>query len=270
MKEEDFYFPFGEKLKKVEQKDKTPKEVFVLGVYASAVHAKWIDAKGKQKVSALAVASEPEIFWRGENAKSIISTIKIPNELGKLVVPNKSFNGPSGQILDDLFLSPLGIKRDSAWLCDIVPFSRINKNQKNALNTHYTNDIIQKYNLKSVSISDFDQSELDSEERRKEIVDELKLSKAKKIILLGDLPIKYFLNYFDKKYNKLSQFGVASEDYGKEHNIEIEGEIYKVIPLCHPRQAGRLGTSTSKWGKLHDYWVKKQPNNSRNNRVYPK
>lgn len=33
-------FTFGEPVLKVEQKDKSPKKVFILGVYASAVHAK--------------------------------------------------------------------------------------------------------------------------------------------------------------------------------------------------------------------------------------
>jgi len=33
-------FPFGEEVHKVEQKDRTPKNVFILGVYASAVHAR--------------------------------------------------------------------------------------------------------------------------------------------------------------------------------------------------------------------------------------
>ena len=36
-----YYYPFGEELKQVVQQDRTPKKVFVLGVYASAVHAKW-------------------------------------------------------------------------------------------------------------------------------------------------------------------------------------------------------------------------------------
>lgn len=45
-------FPFGEPLKKVQQQDRSPKKVFVLGVYASAVHARWIDKDGKQKVAA--------------------------------------------------------------------------------------------------------------------------------------------------------------------------------------------------------------------------
>ena len=33
--------------------------------------------KGKENVKALAVASEPSIFWTGEDAEEIISTIKI-------------------------------------------------------------------------------------------------------------------------------------------------------------------------------------------------
>ena len=49
----NYYFPFGEKLTKVQQSETTPnKEVFVLGVYASAVHAKWLDKDGKIKVQA--------------------------------------------------------------------------------------------------------------------------------------------------------------------------------------------------------------------------
>ena len=36
-----YNYPFGEELKPVIQQDRTPKMVFVLGVYASAVHAKW-------------------------------------------------------------------------------------------------------------------------------------------------------------------------------------------------------------------------------------
>jgi hypothetical protein len=30
--------------------------------------------------------------------------------------------------------------------------------------------------------------------------------------------------------------------------------LMKVIPLCHPRQAGRLGKSNEKWAKLHEDW----------------
>ena len=52
-------FPFGQPLHEVQQTDRRPKKVFVLGVYASAVHARWIGPEGRDVVKALAVASEP-------------------------------------------------------------------------------------------------------------------------------------------------------------------------------------------------------------------
>lgn len=256
-------FPFGESVKKVQQKVRTPKIVFVLGVYASAVHAKWLDTNGKQIVAALAVASEPEIFWKGEDAENIISKINtnIPKEVGRLVPANKNLNGPSGIALDEKFLSPLGYDRDSAWLCDLLPESRVNINQRKAIDEIYS-PLIEKFNLPPASIDDFRKSELDSEQRRQEILQELEESEAQKIILLGDLPIEWFLNFHDPRFTKLSDFGNSQKDYGREHDIKINNKIYSVIPLCHPRQAGRLGSSSAKWGGLHDYWIKNNSANS--------
>jgi hypothetical protein len=57
-------FPFGQPVLEVVQTDRTPKSVFVLGVYASAVHARWVSTSEKTVVNALAVVSEPYIFWR--------------------------------------------------------------------------------------------------------------------------------------------------------------------------------------------------------------
>lgn len=37
----NYYYPFGEIVHPLIQQDRTPKKVFVLGVYASAVHARW-------------------------------------------------------------------------------------------------------------------------------------------------------------------------------------------------------------------------------------
>lgn len=255
-------FPFGQPLRKVEQADRTPKKAFVLGVYASAVHARWIGADGKQKVTALAVASEPYIFWRGENAEDIIKSIPISEGLGKLESPkNASFNGPSGRALDNLFLEPLGLTRENTWLCDLLPESRVNEKQRQALEKHYTKDIINKYGLSEATIKDFDKKELNSEERRKEILSELEKSKADKLILLGDLPIKWFLDFYaEKKHINLANFGGDHDTYGHGKELKINGKTYEVISLCHPRQASRLGSSNLKWGKLHDNWIAKRQN----------
>ncbi|MBE6595297.1 MAG: hypothetical protein E7644_05810, partial [Ruminococcaceae bacterium] len=80
-----YYFPFGQELHPLVQEDKSPKKVFVLGVYASAVHARW-KKDGQAVCQALAVASEPRIFWDGneDEARAIIGQINIPKELGYL------------------------------------------------------------------------------------------------------------------------------------------------------------------------------------------
>jgi hypothetical protein len=251
-----YYFPFGQELRKVEQKDKTPKKAFVLGVYASAVHASWIDNDGKQKVAALAVSSEPEIFWTGANAEKIISSIEIPEQLGRLAVPvNRNLNGPSGRALDNLFIKPLGLDRSNTWLCDLIPESRVNTKQRQAISKHYTNKIIREYNLKPATIPYFYKTELNSQERRDEILRELETSHAEDLILLGDLPIYWFLRFHDNRFLKLSQFGTTNDTYGRPHEVKINNRTYNVIPLCHPRQADRLGNSSKEWGDLHDNWL---------------
>lgn len=260
----DYYYPFGQKLTKVQQADTTPnKKVFVLGVYASAVHAKWVDKDGKIIVQALAVASEPQIFWKGEGVERMLTKIPVPPELGKLLPANKNLNGPSGKALDDLFLKPLGYSRAQAWLCDLLPESRVNPNQKKVVD--YYNGLIKSTgsNLQEATIPDFDTHELkiNAVQRKDEILAELEASGANTIILLGDLPIQWFLNFFDKR-TKLSEFGYSQETYGQRHDIVINNKNYSVIPLCHPRNAAQLGAHSSNWAEWHEAWVEKNKCNT--------
>lgn len=259
----NYYFPFGQKLTKVQQIETTPnKEVFVLGVYASAVHAKWLDKENKVIVQALAVASEPEIFWTGEGVEKIITGIQIPEELGKLVPANKNLNGPSGKALDEKFLKPLKYNRKNAWLCDLLPESRVNPNQKKAVDLYNERIKTANYNLSEATIPDFDVTELkkNAVQRKNEILTELEASGANTIILLGDLPIRWFLHFFDKR-TKLSEFRNSQETYGQRHDIVINNKTYSVIPLCHPRNAARLGAHTSDWADWHQAWVEQKNKN---------
>jgi uracil-DNA glycosylase len=177
---------------------------------------------------------------------------------GKLVLPNVNLNGTSGRALDELYLKPLGLTRKDAWLCDIIPETRLNPHQKNAINRTYK--LLKKaYNLPKVTVPEFRQGELDSEQRRQEILKELIDSQADTLILLGDLPIKWFLNYFsDTKCKTLASFGETPESYGLAHEMKLVGKTFGVIPLCHPRQAQRLGASSKNWFDLHSNWVKQK------------
>ena len=248
-------FPFGQPVQKVVQTDCTPKSVFVLGVYASAVHARWVSQTNSEVVKALAVASEPSIFWRGDGAESVISRIQIPKGLGRLLPAERKFNGPSGIALDELVLEPLGVERSDAWLCDLVPHSCVNIKQKAALARAY-DPVAKEFNLPGHSVPALPKP-LANVERRNEILAELKESKAKVLVLLGDLPIRWFLSYFDSKWKRLADFGRDSLTYGRTHLCTIDGADYQVLPLCHPRQSAKLGESSEEWHRLHQEWCLK-------------
>lgn len=252
-----YIFPFGSILTPVVQTDRSPRKVFVLGVYASAVHAQWFDAQGRLLVQALAVASEPEIFWRGDNAEAIIADINLPEDCGYLLPAESRFNGPSGQALDNFYLQPLGLTRAEAWLCDLLPESRLNQQQQDALKRAYQ-PLADDGRLPPVTVPPVP-NRFVSINRREDILQEILESQAEILITLGDIPIRDFIAYFDSSLRKLSDFGNTPDTYGRYHPVFLNGRLFKLLPLIHPRQAARLGKSSSPWAELHRAWIDRKP-----------
>ena len=251
----DYQYPFGQVVHPLRQQDRTPKKVFVLGVYASAVHARW-KRDGKTVCTALAVASEPRIFWDGniEEAKEIISKISIPEEVGTLEPAGSHLNGPSAKVLDEHILGTLGYTRKDAWLCDLLPETRLNSGQVKVITERY-NPLIEQYGLNKVTIPERPTVFCDAK-RCEEILQELKESQAKLLVLLGDIPIAQFLNYVaDVPYKSLQEY-VELYGYGKATTATIDGHAINVLPLAHPRQIGALGAHSEKWNRLHQEWKK--------------
>lgn len=247
-------FPFGQPVKDVEQTDRSPKKVFVLGVYSSAVHATWVAKNGKKIINALAVASEPSIFWRGEEAERIIDQIDVPPELGNLVPASRQFNGPSGIALDKLILNPLGIDRNDAWLCDLIPHSCMNEAQEKAIRRAYL-PVAEEYRLAEPTLPPVPKI-LANDMRRQEILAEIMESCASTIILLGDEPITWFLQHFDPRWKKLADFGESNNSYGRIHFSTLVGKEMAVLPLAHPRQVAKLGRYSRKWYGRHELWLR--------------
>ncbi len=248
-----YYFPFGQELHPLVQEDRSPKKVFVLGVYASAVHARW-KKDGQIICQALAVASEPRIFWDGDEskAKEIIGQINIPEELGYLEPAGNQLNGPSAKVLDDNILSPLEYKREDAWLCDCLPETRINPSQAKAIKEKYE-PFIEKYGLNPVTIP-LRPSAFCDQARSEEITAELMESEAELLVLLGDIPIaQYLKRVADVPYSTLGEY-VDMYGYGTKTEAIIKGKIIQVLPLAHPRQIGALGAHSEKWFLAHKAW----------------
>ena len=250
-----YLFPFGQELHPLIQQDQTEKKVFVLGVYASAVHAKW---KNKNKIisQALAVASEPRIFWDGdpEEAWEIIKKIEIPPEVGYLEPASRQLNGPSAKVLDEDILAQLGYSRERAWLCDMLPETRLNPNQVKVIREKY-DPVAEQYHLNAVTIPLRPDTFCDAK-RCEEITDELLRSNADTFVLLGDLPIKQYLNKVAPV--DFSSLAEHTEKYGYGHPVltTIKGKTLNVIPLAHPRQIGALGAHSERWFNEHIKWEK--------------
>ena len=248
-----YLFPFGQELHPLVQEDKSPKKVFVLGVYASAVHARWkID--GQIICQALAVASEPRIFWDGneEEAKAIIRKISIPPELGCLEPAGRQLNGPSAKVLNENILAPLGFTRNDAWLCDCLPETRLNPSQVKALKEKYI-PLIEDYSLNPVTIPTRPSNFCDAK-RSEEITGELIRSEANLLVLLGDIPISQYLKKVAAiPFSTLGEY-VELYGYGNPTEVLIAGKAIKVLPLAHPRQIGALGSHSEKWFNMHRNW----------------
>jgi len=248
-----YLFPFGQELHPLIQQDQQKKKVFILGVYASAVHAKW--KKGTKTIAqALAVASEPYIFWDGnpEEACRIIKGINIPAECGTLEPADSHLNGPSAKVLDEDVLAPLGFSRKDAWLCDMLPETRLNPNQLKVIRERYEPIMVQ-YGLNSVTVPPCPSTFCD-ELRSKQITAELIKSEAELLVLLGDLPIRQYLHRVAKtSYSSLQKY-VEQFGYGNSSDITIGNKTIKVLPLVHPRQIGALGPHSESWCQMHREW----------------
>ena len=251
-----YYFPFGQELHPLIQEDRSPKKVFVLGVYASAVHARW-KRNGQIVCQALAVASEPYIFWDGDpaEAKRIIDGIAIPKELGSLEPAGRQLNGPSAKVLEENILAPLGYTRADAWLCDCLPETRLNPSQLKVIRERY-NPLIEQYHLNQVTIPTRPSAFCDRK-RSEEITQELMESEADLLVLLGDIPIAQYLNRVaDVPYSTLGEY-VDLYGYGNATEVQISGRKLKVLPLAHPRQIGALGAHSEKWNLMHREWERR-------------
>ena len=74
------------------------------------------------------------------------------------------------------------------------------------------------------------------------------------LVLLGDKPIKQFLNKVaDVDYKSLNDYK-EGYDYGFITETVINGKTYKILPIAHPRQIGALGSHSNNWFNEHQAW----------------
>ncbi len=251
----NFVFPFGEPIVKIIHPGRAQKRVFLLGYYASSVHAKWISKDNQVLVKDLPVASEPGLFWTGDECESIISRVKIPSELGVLLPPDKSLNGALGRILDTKVLAPLKLGRSEVRFCNLVPYSQVYLSQRRFIAEVYL-PLKMDHCLPMPNIPDFKTAEFRSSTRIKEITEELELTEPELLITLGDEPLDYFMRKVSTcRYRSIKEFLHDGHTYGDQITITLNGANYQLLPLCHPRQLEESHKLSQFWNELHDTWL---------------
>ena len=231
-------FPFGEPLLPVRHTCSGPTPVFILGAYSSALHAMWrYGPAARDRVQALAIANEPEPFWDGEDQLRLVARHTPP--FGELLPTPQ--NGPSGIALRELYLTPLGLDPTRCWITDVINTYFSTPRQRQACKRAYASSgrLAPEWALplRPGQITP-------NADRLAEIKAELKEAAPKWVLTLGDEPLA-----------ALGLARLSRHDYGVPTPTTLYGLKTTLIPLTHPRNAGRLGPHSRKWATIHDQWL---------------
>ena len=94
------------------------------------------------------------------------------------------------------------------------------------------------------------------DKRARAIAEELILSEAELLVLLGDIPLGQFLKKVAAvPYRSLEEYS-ETYGYGNRTKAVIRGKEIEVLPLAHPRQIGVFGVYNEKWHLAHLEWEK--------------
>ena len=250
-----WHFPFGAPAPVVRQQALEGARAFVLGVHAGAVVAKWIDALGTLRSVAIAVASEPHLYWRGDDEAQVIAAVRPPAIAGRLHPPGFDLNGQVGRALDQHFLRPLGLTRATAWLCDLMPEYRLNDAQRETIQRSYA-PLARKLGLPAATIPRLPAKFADAH-RIEQIVEEFLASGAETLITLGDTVLREFARPLRiSEHATVAGFGLRHFEYGASHPFTLRGRKFQLMPLVHPRQAASLGGHTPQLVSVHAIWAR--------------
>lgn len=246
-------FPFGAPVRPYERIDTTPKEVFILGAYPSALHVAWTSPTG-ERVQALPVDNEPEPFWNGADLDEHLARWRARAEVtvvGEVAVAPE-FNGPSGVTLDSRYLRPLHQDRADSWITDCLPLYCMSAGVKKALDRTKFDSLMDAHDAPRPDI-DAHPSEAAiikrSAARHDTIVAELSASKAPTVVTLGNAALAVL-------HHALGLDGPAPTlertSYGTPITI-TEPHHATWLPLAHPGLLEKNG----EWSKAHARWEKK-------------
>ena len=271
-------FPFG--------KPSTPRppripsgiaELFVLGVYPSALHVRWSPPAWAQArlgvgtIGALAVDDEPTVFWDGADARERIEQWRADvhfregdaeGECGHL---RAAGNGTSGRSVVERVLEPLGIDADATWFSDVV--DRFFVKSGNARRREQADAIAADYAPFAVAAR-LPEARLPSRPSTDELVEvaltehaarlraELAQAQAPVVVTLGEEARRVLLGFADAVTGPPTMplegrrfRASAAATYGEAGSVSLGNVQAHWYAVVHP------GQHSPTWTELHDAWM---------------
>lgn len=228
-----------------------PADLFVLGVYPSALHVRWRRPDGK-RVGALAVDDEPTVFWDGADAATRIEAWKAAVGWSAVwgTVALAGGNGSSGKHVVDHVLRPLGVAAEQTYFTDCLP-AYVVKNgassQQAAIDDVYA-PFARDHGLPEADLPPRPTTtslvatsvELEAAELRGQIA----AAKAPTIVTLGQEAADVLACLAG-----VDRVALKPDGYGRDRPVEVADSSMRWWPLVHP------GNRDAGWRKAHQAWV---------------
>jgi hypothetical protein len=246
-------FLFGRPVLPAKPTADSPRPLFVLGAYPSALHVRWFGPDGACLIQAVAVDNEPEPFWTGSDEQKHIDTwlsrVSFRDDWGR-VEACRSLNGPSGKWVKSKLLDAMAVNRDDAWITDCLN----NYFESDAAAKRLDSDRIASL-MRSLSIpprlhaphsSESDIVRMAKAEHRNRLLEELDCASPETVVTLGNAALRVFGDLVDSCDRTISKLSI--DGYGAPVSAIVFGKQVEWFPLAHPAAPAAYQTA-------HDAWV---------------
>lgn len=227
-------------------------DLFVLGVYPSALHVRWTSPAGGT-VGALAVDDEPVVFWDGADADERVrrwrEAVGWTDEWG--TVTRASGNGSSGRHVVRHVLDPLGVDAAAVFFTDCLPLYFVKEgpgSQGARLRAVYDPFASSHHGLQP---ADLPRRPPPAELVRRAVAEEgqvlrhqLLASGSERVVTLGQEAADVLAAITGHDRVLLD----TGPDYGTRRRLRVEARDIEWIPLTHP------GNRAPIWATRHALW----------------